>query len=259
MRPDEVSTGIELVQAAAREFALSVRTNRVDRSRGVIRLSFALSKPAIPHASQAISYDFTREFVEDLPRTKEHKAALTHFLCSLSLRLLQPRPSQFMTLRRIPIELEIHWPFSHAQDGDSDSVHVLVRTGSPWSHEANLSVRLWGPDRLQLGILSISPVAIESLVVNSIRLFIDQERVHFHPVGTTDELQEAEVAPALFERQPPGETELDDFFQRKVYWLGFREGDDKTLVPIVDPYDSPYLGCDGKRLRQIARILVGRH
>jgi TIR domain len=259
VRPDELSTGIELIHAVATEFALSVRTDRVDQFRGVLRLSFELSKPAIPHASQAISYDFTREFVDDLPGTKEHKAALTHFLRSLSLRLVQPRPLQFMTLRRIPIELEIHWPFRHAQDRDSDSVHVLVRTGSPWSHEANLSVRIWGPDRLQLGILSISPAAIESLVVNSIRLFIDQGRVHFHPVGRTDELQEVELTPTLFERQPPRDTEVDDFFQRKIYWLGFREGDDKTLVPIVDPYDSPYVGCDGKRLRQIARILAAKH
>ena len=259
MQPDEHSTGIELIQAVAREFALSVRTDRMDRFRSVIRLSFELSKPAISHESQAISYDFSREFVDDLPGTKEHKTALSHFLSSLSLRLVQPRPLQFMTLHRIPIELEINWPFRHAKDRDSDSVHVLVRTGSPWSHETNLSVRICGPDRLQLGIVSMTPAAIESLVVNSIRLFIDQGRAHFHPVGKTEEVQEVELTHALFERQPPLDTEVDDFFQRKVYWLGFREGDDKTLVPIVDPYDSPYLGCDSKRLRQIARILAAKH
>jgi hypothetical protein len=258
VQPDELSTGIELIQAVAREFALSVRTDRMDRFGSVIRLSFELSKPAIPHASQAISYDFSREFVDDLAGTKEHKTALSHFLSSLSLRLVQPRPLQFMTLHRIPIELEIHWPFRHAQDRDSDSVHVLVRTGSPWSHEANLSMRIWGPDRLQLGIVSMTPAAIESLVVNSIRLFIDQGRAHFHPVGKTEEVQEVELTPALFGRQPPLDMEVDDFFQRKVYWLGFREGDHKTLVPIVDPYDSPYLGCDSKRLRQIARILAAK-
>lgn len=259
MPREEMSAGIELIQTAARDCALSVGTDRVDHFRAVVRLSFELSNRAIWLGSQAISYDFSREFVDDLPATKEHKAALKHFLRSLSLRLVQPRVLQFMTLRGIPIDLEIHWPFRHAQDRDSDSVHVLVRTGSPWSHEASFSVCIRGPHRLQLGILSISPPAMESLVVNSIRLFIDQGHAQFHPVGRTEELQEIELSPAFFERQPPLEMEVHDFLQRKVYWLGFREGDETTLVPVADPYDSPYLGCDGKRLKQIARILAANH
>lgn len=42
---------------------------------------------------------------------------------------------------------------------------------------------------------------------------------------------------------------------RKTYWLGFREGDAKTLIPISDPYDSSYLARSPQSLKQMARVL----
>jgi hypothetical protein len=261
MARDEISAGLEVIESTAKSLALSVGTQGIDTSRGVIRLSFERSCAATSRQQpRSLAFDLSREFVEDLPATKEYRAALINFLHSLSVRLIQPRPLQFMTLSGIPIDIEIHWPFRSAQDSDSDSVHVLVRTGSPWSREASFSVRIWGPDLLRMGIPSLNPPAVESLVVNSVRIFVDRKCAHFHPIGgNPGSLQEISFSPELFERRAPQDVEVREFIQRKVYWLGFRQGDDAPLVPVADPYDCPYIGCDLQRLKQFVNILVANH
>jgi hypothetical protein len=257
MSRDELSAGFDFLQITAKSFDLAVEQKNWEPSRGVLHVAFGRTDVTSSQRQIPITFGLSREFLEDLPATKEYKAALTHFLQSLSCRLVQPRPTQFMTLSGLPIDLEIHWPFRSAHDSDSETVHVLLRAGSTWSSEASLCVRVWGPDLLRMGIPSLSPPTVESLVVNSIRISVDRGVVRFYPSGAKpDEIREIHFAPELFERQPPKDADVAEYMQRKVYWLGFRQGDDSTRVPIVDPYDCPYVGCDGQRLRQIARILV---
>jgi hypothetical protein len=270
MSAEEFSRGIELIEATARRFGLSPGSRHVDSSRhvdflrqeafsrGSVRLSLEKTvdlggQPRLRTPAMEVS----RQFVEDLPATGNYKDGLEKYLESLSLRILHPKPFQFLTLSGVPFEAEIRWPFRPVQDSPDLFVHVFVRVGSPWSHEAGFTVLLFDPDWVQMGP-SHSPPMIESYVINSVREFIDRKDAKFYPVGEHPEvLQRVRMDPLKLRRNttPAADPEVEDFLKRKIYWLGFREGDKKTLVSIDDPYDASYLRLPSQRLKQIAQIL----
>ncbi len=68
--------------------------------------------------------------MEDLPAQKEYQSAVADFLQSLSLRLAQVKPQQFVTLSGVAVDLEIHWPFRALQSSDDQFIHVLARAGA---------------------------------------------------------------------------------------------------------------------------------
>jgi hypothetical protein len=257
MSKEEVSAGLEIIEASARKFNLHLGSRHVDWFRGSIRLS--LEKSVSITGRQFLRtpvVEMSREFVEDLPAQKEYQKALSNFLHSLSSRTIHPKPSQFLTLSGAPLDLEIHWPFRPVQDADSRFLHVLVRVGSPWMFEANFSILVWGTDRMQMGIPSLDAPTVESFVVNSIRIAVDRKEAKFYEVGRHPEtLQKIDMSPSFSDRPTPDDAEVQNFIKKKVYWLGFREGDDMTPVSIVDPYDCSYLGRPAQRLKQIARVL----
>jgi len=49
--------------------------------------------------------------------------------------------------------------------------------------------------------------------------------------------------------------QIRDFLKKKVYWLGFRHGNQSAQVCIADPYDASYLNVSSERLQQAAAIL----
>jgi pyrimidine deaminase RibD-like protein len=59
-----------------------------------------------------------------------------------------------------------------------------------------------------------------------------------------------------FSFQKASDGEIRQFILRKVYWLGFNEGDQSTEVWICDPYDAEYLGTTTNHLKQLAQILA---
>jgi hypothetical protein len=66
--------------------------------RGIVRLSFEKEVQGGSRSQfRAPTFEFSREFVEDLPARKEYQTAVTDFLHSLSLRLAQAKPEQFVT------------------------------------------------------------------------------------------------------------------------------------------------------------------
>jgi hypothetical protein len=66
--------------------------------RGIVRLSFEKEVQAGSRAQlRAPTFEFSREFVEDLPAQKEYQTAVADFLESLSLRLAQTSAQQFLT------------------------------------------------------------------------------------------------------------------------------------------------------------------
>jgi hypothetical protein len=257
MSRNEISAGLEIIKATAEKSSLVLGSRQIDSFRKSVRLSLGKTVQLGDSQPSPVSeVELSWEFVEDLPARKEYKAALAGFLQSLSLRLTHPRPQQFLTLSGVPLEVEIHWPFRSIHTPDDSSVHVLVRVGSPWSKDANFTVVLSGVDKQEMGIPSLSPPVVERFVVNSIRIYVDKNRARFYPIGRYPEnLQEIPMASSLFDRPTPSDAEVRDFIKRKVYWLGFREGDDKTLVATVDPYDLSYLARPARRLEQFARVL----
>jgi hypothetical protein len=255
MSREQFTHGVKIIADEARKNDLVLGSRAIDAFRGIARLSF--EKTVELGGRQQLrtpTFEFSREFIEDLPATREHRAALTDFLRSLSLRLAQPRPQQFLTLSGVPMDLEIHWPFRQVQTSDESFIHVLARVGSPWSSEANFTVALSGIDQSAMGIYSLSPPTIERFVINAIRFAVDDKNVKFYPIGRHPaELQPVHVVPST-EKEIPADIRVKEYLKRKVYWLGFREGDDRTQVPIVDPYDATYLVQPPPRVKQIARV-----
>src|SRR5947207_634227 len=87
----------------------SVGSRHEDSFREVVRLS--LEANVSIEGRQVLRseiVELSREFVEDLPATKQYQAAVNNFLRSLSFRARQPNPSQFLTLSGVPLALEIH-------------------------------------------------------------------------------------------------------------------------------------------------------
>jgi hypothetical protein len=255
MSSEQFSHGVEIIASEAKKNDLVLGSRAVDTFRGMARLSF--EKKVLLGGRQQLrtpTYEFSLEFIEDLPAQREYKLAVTDFMRSLSQRLVQPKPQQFLTLSGVAIDVELHWPFRPVQTSDDFFIHVLVRAGSPWSYEANFTVALSGIDRSQMGIYSLSPPTIERFVINAVRIAIDEGHATFYPIGRhPPTLQPAHVLP-LDGRQTPSDAAIREYLKRKVYWLGFREGDERTSVSIADPYDAAYLVQPTQRVSQIARV-----
>ena len=255
MSQEEFSRGVELIASTARDHDLALGSRFLDFSRGVVRLSFEKSvEVGGRRQMRTPTFEFSREYIEDLPGTSPYQRALGIFLESLSARLSHPQPQQFQTLSGLPIDLEIHWPFRAVQTSDDYFIHVLVRTGSPWSKEANFTVLLSGPDLSNTGP-SLSPPLLEGHVVNAIRLAVNENKADFYPVGRHPAtLQQVKITP-LQSRSPVSDRDIKGYLKRKIYWLGFREADEQTPVAIADPYDLPYLGQTAQRLKQLATVM----
>jgi hypothetical protein len=255
MSSEQFSNGLEIIAAEAKKNALVLGSRAVDTFRGIARLSFEkMVQLGGRQQLRTPTYEFSREFIEDLPAQREYKLALTDFMRSLSLRLVQPKPQQFLTLSGIAIDVELHWPFRPVQASDDFFIHVLGRVGSPWSHEANFTVALSGIDKSEMGIYSLSAPTIERFVINAVRIAIDGKDVTFYPIGRHPATLQPVRVSSPPERSGPTDAKIGEYFKRKVYWLGFREGDERTRVSVADPYDATYLARPAQRLSQIARV-----
>lgn len=260
MSEEQVSKGLEFIEATAKRFDLSLGSRHEDFSSRSIRLSLEktielggrrlLRSPVI---------ELSRSFVQDLPSESKYKKALETFLHSLSLRLHHPKPNQFLTLSGVPFEAKIRWPFRQVQTADAiyDDyfVHVFVRVASPQPKEANFTVLISGDEQIRIGP-SLSPPMVECFVINSVRGSIDEGRAKFYTSGTHPTvLQQVRIASPAPDRADADDAKVRQFISKKTYWLGFREGDDKTLISISDPYDSSYLARSPQSLKQMARVL----
>ena len=256
MSREEAARGLEFIEACAKRFDLRVGSRHEDSFRGVVRLSLEGNVAAEGRkVLRAQIVELSREFVEDLPASKEYQAAVNNFLRSLSFRARQPNPLQFLTLSGVPLALEIHWPFRPIQNEIDSFVHVLCRVGSPWTHEANFTVKA---QTLFLDVPTLQQPVLEPFVVNGIRIQVDQEKVDFYGVGKhPPTLQQIYLSLDSFnQRGTPTDLEIQEFMKKKVYWLGFRESDEAANIPVADPYDCTYLGRPSQRLKQMARVLA---
>lgn len=200
-------------------------------------------------------FELSRAFVEDLPNSIKYRNALESFLRSLSFRIRHPKPHQFLTHSGVPIEIEIRWPFRQVQDAPDSFVHVFVTMGSPWLREARFSILIFDRDRTRIGPSLTAPVA-ECVVINEIRRTIAEGMATFYAVGRHPAgLQQLRIELPMVDHAGPSDAEVQQFIKRKVYWLGFREGDDKAGISISDPYDCSYLGRSARSVKEIALVL----
>lgn len=203
------------------------------------------------------------DFVTDIPGTKEFQSALQTYLAALALRVGQPSLAEYATVSGIPVTFRIEFPFCMSTEGGSfEFVHVLTVTGIDTVFEAKFSVHL--TDTIAVNIVSLESVITEPLVVNAVRKFIDTKQAVFYPEGghpvqlqiVTVESSDYDYKSKKFVYHKATDEEIVEFLKRKVYWLGFKRGNQLTQVCIADLYDSVYLGVSAERLQQAAAILA---
>jgi hypothetical protein len=218
---------------------------------------FALSK-----GGQELRIRLGRDFVTDLPGTKEFQSALELYLTEVALRFGEPTFEEYETMSGIPVRFRIEFPFSRSTEGGSfEFVHVLTESGAGTVFEAKFSVHLTHTIAVQ--VVSLESVITEPLVVNAVRKFIDTKQAVFHPQGEHPvDLQVVTIESSAYDYKAKGfvyhrasDEEVAEFLKRKVYWLGFRRGNQSTRVCIADPYDGAYLGVSTGRLQQTGAIL----
>jgi hypothetical protein len=88
MSQEQMSRGIEMIESAAEKTGLRLGSRAPDLFRGggsaIVRKRGHTGSRA---QLRAPTFEFSREFVEDLPAQKEYQTAVVDFQKSLSLRL----------------------------------------------------------------------------------------------------------------------------------------------------------------------------
>jgi hypothetical protein len=138
---------------------------------------------------------------------------------------------------------------------------VLTESGTGTVFEAKFSVHLTHTIAVQ--VVSLESLVTEPLVINAVRKFIDTKQAAFHPQGEHPvDLQVVTIESSAYGYRAKrflyhraSDEEIAEFLKRKVYWLGFRRGNQSTRVCIADPYDGAYLGVSTERLQQAGAIL----
>jgi hypothetical protein len=219
---------------------------------------FTLSK-----GGQELGIRLGRGFVADLPGTKEFQSALEFYLTEVALRFGEPNFEEYATMSGIPVRFHIEFPFRMSTEGGSfEFVHVVTESGIDTIVEAKFSVHL--THTIAVSIVSLESIVTEPLVINAVRKFIDSKRAVFHSQGqhpvdlqvVTIESSAYDYKAKRFVYHRATDEEIAEFLKRKVYWLGFRRGNQDTRVCIAAPYDAAYLGVSRERLQQASAILA---
>jgi hypothetical protein len=219
----------------------------------------------LSNGTKEVSLTLGYEFVTDLPGTKEFKSALWLYLSAMALKWTERSFVEYMTLSGIPLTFGIEFPFARSTEGgDFKFVHVHTKTGIDTVFESNFSVHL--TNTIAANLLSLEFIVTEPLVINAVRRFVDAKQAVFYPEGEhpvnlqvlTIESSDYDYKARRFVFQKATDEEIADFLRRKVYWLGFRRGNQATRMYIADSYDAEYLGVSSDRLQQIGAILAAK-
>lgn len=162
-------------------------------------------------------------------------------------------PQAFVTLSGLPLHFELTWPI-HASTSGAD-FHVLhgtaqVTDGSGLRAEfaANLSQVICE------ALPNLEAEHAEPVVINAVRLAADAGMLEFLKSGKRQPVpissRHYSFKTRKFRFANPSESELREFMERKVFWLG---SDAPVWIP--DPYDALYLGTSAERLLQLANEL----
>ena len=253
---DELKAGISILVDMCSKLGLACTPTTNFRAGNPVR--FDLSK-----GSKELRLILGFDFVTDLPGTKEFQSALELFLTEVALRLDEPNLEEYATMSGIPVRFRIEFPFRMSTGGGAfEFVHVVTESGIDAIVEAKFSVHL--TDTIAVNIVSLESIVTEPLVINAVRKFIDTKQAVFHSKGqhpvdlqvVTIESSAYDYKAKRFVYHRATDEEIAEFLKRKVYWLGFRSGNQATRVCIANSYDAAYLGVSAKRLQQAGAILA---
>jgi hypothetical protein len=203
---------------------------------------------AIGNSHYQTDITLPREFLDDLPNTKQFQDAVDSYAKAVSGRLKCGSPEVFYCISRIAVGISIVWPIQSAASTSGLSRFVLMDVTNEATNEiAKCSI--------QLGFtLGQTVFDIVLLTVQSVRKAADQGQIQFYKRSVHQEVYQRinrDEEPTARKAQ----SEVERFIAGKSYILGFLISDQPGEIWTTDPWDASYLGVSRKDLLLAARTL----
>jgi hypothetical protein len=158
------------------------------------------------------------------------------------------RRYQGVTLRGLPVQIELEWPFHPSQGGsDWHVVHgrLWLADGGPLHADVALN--------LSQSIHEVLPSRDGDLAlwvaVNTARKALDDKQLQLLKSGKRQPVPVSSRCYSLRSKQftfwHVGQTEIEEFVARKVFWAG---GMERKPVLVGDPCDALYLDAGDAKL-----------
>jgi len=203
---------------------------------------------AVGNSHHQTDITLSREFLDDLPNTKQFQDAVDSYAKAVSGRLKCGSPEVFYCTSRIAVGVSILWPIQSAASTSGLSRFVLMDVTNEASKEiAKCSI--------QLGFtLGQTVFDIVLLTVQSARKAADEGQIQFYKRSVHQEVYQRinrDEGPTIRRAQ----SEVERFIAGKAYILGFLVADTPGEIWTTDPWDASYLGVSKKELLLASRTL----
>jgi hypothetical protein len=155
-----------------------------------------------------------------------------------------------VTLRGLPVQIELQWPF-HSSQGGSDwyVVHGRLNLADGGPLHADVALNL--SQSINEVLPSRDGDAAFWVAINTARKALDEKQLQLLTSGKRQPVPVSSRCYSLRRKQftfwHVGQAELDSFVARKVFWAG---GLERLPVLIADPCDAMYLDAADERMRE---------
>ena len=157
---------------------------------------------------------------------------------------------QGVTLRGLPVQIELQWPF-HPSEGGSDwyVLHGKLRLADGGPLHADLALNL------SQSINEVLPSRDGDLAfwvaINTARKALDDKQLQLLKSGKRQPVPVSSRCYSMRSKQftfwHVAQAEIDQFVERKIFWAG---GLDRQPVLIADPCDALYLDANDEHMRE---------
>jgi len=190
----------------------------------------------------------SRDFIDDLPNTKEYQATVDSYARAVAGRLKCGSPELFYCRCGVAVRVSIRWPIQAAVYNSVATTFILMDVINKVDGQiAKCS--------MEVGFAFGHTVFdIVAQTVNSVRTAIDAGLVGFCSPDVRQEKYQR-----IGRQQQPSErhsqSEIEQFLTGKAYVLGFLAADEPGDMWAADPWDALYLGVSKKELLLAMRVL----
>ena len=157
---------------------------------------------------------------------------------------------QGVTLRGLPVQIELQWPF-HPSEGGSDwhVLHGRLHLADGGALHADLALNL------SQSINEVLPSRDGELAfwvaINTARKALDDKQLELLKSGKRQPVPVSSRCYSLRSKQftfwHVAQAEIDQFVERKIFWAG---GSDRQPVLIADPCDALYLDANDEHMQE---------
>ena len=203
---------------------------------------------SIGNATSHTDVVLSREFLDDLPNTKDYHAIVDSYARAVAGRLKCGSPEVFYCQSGVAVRVSIRWPIEGGISNNRVYTVVLMDVINRADGQiARCSMEVGS-------MLGRTVFDIVSQTVNSVRMAVDSGQITFYEPQVRQEVyQRIECRLASTDRH--AQSEIDDFLAGKASVLGFLTVDELSDVWAVDPWDAQYLGTTVKHLSLAMRVL----